>query len=73
MANSRNIHRVLGSLLFSSLGLLTMELLRPAATNAQSCTIDPFGGEVWLADTKSHTNADAEPFTDSVSTAITRT
>ncbi len=48
MATSRNIPRVLGSLLFSSLGLLTMELLRPAATNAQSCTIDPFGGEVCL-------------------------
>ena len=32
------------------LGLLAMELLRPVDVHAETCTLDPFGGEVCLPD-----------------------
>ena len=41
---------LLRALLFSSLGLVAMNLLRPVDVHAQSCTPDPLGGEVCLPD-----------------------
>ena len=35
-------------MLISSLGLLVFELLRPVEAQAESCTLDPLGGEVCL-------------------------
>ena len=36
--------------MLGSLGHLTVELLRPVDVHAQSCTLDPLGGEVCLPD-----------------------
>ena len=38
------------ALLLSSLGLLAIALLRPVDVHAETCTIDPLGGEVCLPD-----------------------
>ena len=53
MTNCRNPQRLLRAVLFSSLGLLTLELMRPGDVHAEECTIDPFGGEVCLPSTPS--------------------
>ena len=50
MTTSHSAQRVLRALLLSSLGLLAVELLRPVDVHAETCTIDPLGGEVCLPD-----------------------
>lgn len=48
MTSSCHAQRVLRTLLLGSLGLLFIELLQPVEAPAQSCTLDPLGGEVCL-------------------------
>ena len=36
--------------MLGSLGLLVVELLRPVDVHAETCTLDPLGGEVCLPD-----------------------
>ena len=48
MATNRRAQHILQALLLGSLGLLMAELLQPVDVYAQSCTIDPLGGEVCL-------------------------
>ena len=50
MTTSHSAQRVLQGLMLGSLGLLTVELLQPVDVHAQSCTLDPLGGEVCLPD-----------------------
>ena len=50
MTISLSPQRVLRALLLGSLGLLAMELLRPVDVHAETCTLDPLGGEVCLPD-----------------------
>ena len=50
MMTSLSPQRVFRALLLSSLGLLAMELLRPVDVHAETCTLDPLGGEVCLPD-----------------------
>ncbi len=51
MTSCRYPQRLLRAVLFSSLGLLTLELLQPGDVHAEECTIDSFGGEVCLPST----------------------
>ena len=50
MSGSSSSQRVLQGLMLSSLGLLAVELLRPVDVHAETCTLDPLGGEVCLPD-----------------------
>ena len=50
MTTGDHDRRVVQALLMGSLGLLVFELLRPVDVYAQSCTLDPLGGEVCLPD-----------------------
>ena len=48
MTTDIHASRAFQALLISSLGLLVFELLRPVEAQAESCTLDPLGGEVCL-------------------------
>ena len=50
MTTSLSPQPVLRALLLGSLGLLAMELLQPIDVSAETCTLDPLGGEVCLPD-----------------------
>ena len=48
MTTGTHARRAFQALLIGSLGLLVFELLRPVEAQAESCTLDPLGGEVCL-------------------------
>ena len=58
MTTSLSAQRVLQALLLSSLGLWAVELLRPVDVHAETCTLDPFGGEVCLPDDDDNDDGD---------------
>ena len=60
MTTGIHASRAFQALLISSLGLLVFELLRPVEAQAESCTLDPLGGEVCLPEEDPDDNENEE-------------
>ena len=60
MTTGTHARRAFQALLMSSLGLLVSELLRPVEAQAESCTLDPLGGEVCLPEQDPDDDEDGE-------------
>ena len=60
MTTSPSAQRVLQGLMLGGLGLLAIELLQPVDVHAETCMLDPFGGEVCLLDDDDNDDGDGD-------------